>query len=89
MGTKAIDAAIRGIQPMIAELVQLGASCVQQVIEAKGGTVIERWMLPNGTSVVVYGTPVWRDAFLPAPSPTNAWSETIAAIRAAAQATAS
>lgn len=73
---KQVQAAIDGIQPAIEKLRQLEARCMEQVID-NAGIVIERWVLPtSGRSVIVYGTPHWRDVFVPV-SDQNNWQHTL------------
>lgn len=61
---KKVTDAIEGIQPAVKILRELNASCMEQVID-KAGIVCERWLLPNGRHVIVFGTPHWRDVFYP------------------------
>ncbi len=77
--TKALTAAISGVKPAIDALIELGARCMEQMTD-RAGIVCERWILPNGKSAIVYGTPHWRDVFVTA-STADKWSDTIAALR--------
>lgn len=79
MSKKAKQEAIAGIQPAVKVLRELDARCMEQVIDP-AGIVIERWALPNGCSVIVYGTPHWRDVFVPAALSTE-WDATLEAVR--------
>lgn len=82
MSIKAVNEAKAGVQPAIEALIAQGARCMEQTID-KAGIVIERWMLPNNAHVIVYGTPHWRDVFVPI-AITPMWSDTVAAIAALA-----
>lgn len=74
-----VQEAREAIQPAIKALCEMGARCMEQV-EDSAGVIVERWLLPNGKSAIVYGTPHWRDVFLPA-SDENKWDATIAALK--------
>lgn len=82
MSKKARQEAVAGIQPAVKVLRELNARCMEQIIDP-AGIVVERWCLPNGRSAIVYGTPHWRDVFIPA-SPSPQWDATLEAIRAQA-----
>ncbi len=71
--------AIEGIAPIIAKLRELEARCMEQTLDA-AGIVWERWLLPNGVSVVVMGTPHWRDCFMPTAPFTADWAPTLAGL---------
>lgn len=53
--------------------------------EDKCGIVWERWLLPNGTSAILYATPHGWDVFTPV-TQDNAIEATVAAIKEAATA---
>lgn len=82
---KPLNEAVAGIKPIVDKLVseKIGARCMEQVTD-KCGVVFERWLLRNGTSVVIFGTPHWRDAFIQAAPGSNTWADTLAAIDRAA-----
>jgi hypothetical protein len=69
----ALTEAINGVAPAIKMLHALNARCMEQVTD-DAGIVCERWILPNGRSVVVFGTPHWRNVFMP--SEGDKWTDT-------------
>lgn len=77
--SKALTEAIVGIKPAVTALRELDARCMEQVHD-RCGIVCERWILPNGKSAIVYGTPHWRDVFV-AVSPSSQWTDTLEALR--------
>jgi hypothetical protein len=81
--TKALAEAIAGIKPAVDALCELEARCMEQVLD-RCGIVCERWILPNGKSAIVYGTPHWRDVFVPV-SPSDQWQSTVDALKKFAQ----
>jgi len=81
--TKALAEAIAGIKPAVEALRALDARCMEQVLD-RCGIVCERWILPSGKSAIVYGTPHWRDVFVPV-SPAHEWQATIDALTKFAQ----
>jgi len=58
--------------------------CIE-VTEDKAGILWERWILHNGTSVVLFATPHWYDVFSPITTSSRI-SDTVEAIERAAQA---
>lgn len=81
--TKALREAIDGITPAVDALRELDARCMEQVTD-RCGIVCERWILPNGRSAIVYGTPHWRDVFVSV-HPANDWPSTLEALKKYAQ----
>lgn len=79
MSTLDVNDAKNGIQPAIKALIAQGARCMEQTAD-KAGIIIERWMLPNGAHVIVYGTPHWRDVFVPIIR-NPLWDQTVEAIK--------
>lgn len=78
---KKIREAQERLQPLIDQLRELGARCMEQTIDPEFGMICERWLLPNGKSVVVYGSPDWRDLYLQASPFTNDWDSMFTALR--------
>lgn len=71
------------LQPAIDMLKSVDARCMEQVLEPESGIVCERWLLRNGKSVIAYGTPIWRELFVPCGAGEK-WSDTLDGLRAAA-----
>jgi hypothetical protein len=60
-----------GLNRFIGKLVELDGVRME-VVTDKAGIAVERWLLPNGRNVVIFGTPHWRDAFVSGEMPQNA-----------------
>lgn len=63
-------------------LLEVGGVC-REVTEDKAGILWERWVLPSGTSAILFATPSWWDVFLPAHDGISI-DDTFMAVRAAA-----
>lgn len=77
--TKAYERSKHGREALVA----VGGRCMEAT-EDKAGIVWERWLLPNGTSAVLFATPHWWDVFTPATTE-NTINATVDAIKAAAE----
>src|SRR5688572_32974733 len=66
---------------------ELQAHCIDQDIARETGVVIERWMMPNGIIVLVFGRPDMVEVFVPAVPFSAKWDDTLARVRELAQLT--
>jgi len=71
-------------RPLIDRLVDRGARCMEQVIDKQYALFFERWLFPNGRSVVVMYSPTFREVFIQ-PKQSVTWQETDAALDDAMQ----
>lgn len=76
------------IRPIVEKVMKHGARCMEQLTDKQFGLVMERWLLSNGVSVLVYGGPTYRELFIEAAPFTNSWDALDAALLAAASRTA-
>jgi hypothetical protein len=66
-------------------IAKLGGRCMEQVIDKQCDLFFERWMFPNGVSVVAMYSPDFREVFIEATSGRNSWEATDLALRDAAE----
>lgn len=85
MSRKLLEAVAR-LQPAVDALNDMDARQMERVENEHFGIVAERWLLPNGTSCVVFGTPFTRDVYVPAAVDEPTWDETIRALKRRASA---
>jgi len=69
------------LRPALDAIIGLGGRCMEQVTDKANGILVERWLLPNGKSLIVYGTPIWREVFEQIDPIGRAWFDTINGIR--------
>lgn len=80
----ALEEAHKGLRPAVEAVIDHGGRCMEQ-IEDKCGVVVERWLLKNGASVILFGTPHWRDVFVSVAPGASLWTQTLEALAVAAQ----
>lgn len=79
-----VQQAIEQAKPLVDAIIARGGRCMEQVLDKKFGLVFERWLLQNGTSVVVMAAPQFREVFIEATPRQNSWDATFAALDVAA-----
>lgn len=72
-------------QELVGEIIQRGGRCMEQVIDREYALYFERWLLPNGVSVVAVYNDSYREVFIEATPRQNSWDATRAALDAAAK----
>lgn len=82
--TTALEEAQAGIRPAVEKVIALGGRCMEQTCD-RAGIVWERWLLPNGSSVILFGTPHWRDVFVSVAPRASLWTQTLEALDIAAR----
>lgn len=81
--TNKIRAVQKRLQPAFSAIMDSGGQCMEQVLDRENGILTERWLMPNGTSLIVYGTPLFCDVFVSI-SGGASWQDTIDGIKRAA-----
>jgi hypothetical protein len=69
------------LRPALDQIIDLGGRCMEQVTDKANGILVERWLLPNGKSVIVYGTPLLHEVFEVVAGDGRDWFATINGIR--------
>jgi hypothetical protein len=79
-----ISEANEGGGQLIDAIIARGARSMEQVVDRRFGLVFDRWILPNGTSVVSMLAPEYREVFIQPTPDSNKWADTFAALDVAA-----
>lgn len=71
-------------RPMIERVIERGGRCKEQVRDRESALYFERWLLPNGVSVVIEYNETYREMFIEAAPHTGDWDSLEAALNTAA-----
>lgn len=72
-------------RPLIDTMLAREARRMERLTDKQFGIVAERWLLPNGVSVMIYASRTYREMFIEATPGVNSWDATWAALDAAAK----
>lgn len=68
----------------VERIINVGGHCMEQVIDRKSAVYFERWLLPNGVSVVVMYGPIYGELFIESAPFQSSWTALEQALAAAA-----
>lgn len=71
-------------RPLIERIIARGGRCMEQVRDGESPLYFERWLLPNGVSVVIEYNETYREMFIEAAPRNGTWEALDAALDRAA-----